>query len=1067
MTRRPLAAHKQRPLSAIFIGSIDSNTTSSPPPLPEPPSPSASSNGSGLPSPPATNSTGSGSVGDNSQNGGSLRKKTASRSQSITDMFNGTNDKSRSAEKAGNDHADDEDVLYENDEEHTARLSLDRKRSSLVKTPPNDNLSALQRVKSLTQRNRMVLDKLTSISRMSSPAPTKARSPYNSSATSPQSSEASSSRHSSSSSTRALQQSAPPSASSSHSGNGPSGSETEREPRQAYGHSYSSSDSLSATPTSSYSEVKPSTDYVRPRQLSAPSSPARALRSGRDRDRSPGPTRTPRKRASMQAATTRNRYSDDEDNHDVTTAALAAIASSRRSPTNGRRTRNPLPKEFRDKDKRSLDGGSEPPTPHRNRDKERERSRRSPSPRSPRTVLFNSNVPPSPRRLGVSRFSTVREEDSLNRSGNSDMSYGRRQGHRAGSSDGPLSTAVGRTLLGEGLRAAGLTRRREEELFGGQNEANSSSSAVVPQRTRSNGNSSVLSSDYESPQTHTRLFESGSVRLTDPRTPAALTQRHIDRSVTYSAQPTRPGTSMAALHSEGMPPPRTAPGGLRTYRTGVLDRDRDSPSLRELRENAGVDRTYSPFGGLRSATAPLPPSAVSGTGRDPAAEHRRLMLEALTMFESHLSRLPPMGQTTTSTIPEVFQNTQHLVHSLDKLNTSLRSATNRALESQIDAEIADYSSVNLEELWSQIGSEYRESLRMSDEVVRSMTGFLLGVGKVLREATSSTQHMRTMSLDEEVTRRLTPDASMLSADRNSSDGRRSRRSWDPREVTKTSVRSNSRERIGLTSRPGSSMNMLRGSATSSSEGRSVGEGVMENTPETSRTITHSILPASRRLYTPHGVPDYEPSPTPASRIDRNRALPPIAIPPSLPTLPSESLLRRSATSDKSNRRKISSNSNITVRAEPSTTFQPISKPPTATTALTTHTVSISPDSGPSTSSRDSGSARTNHVTFSRSSTISASTLSSLAQKSHYDSPQLRMRSTSTSSSAAEEPSPVSIRSPMSGSETERPRTFAVRAGRVPLDSRGTDTLGSSSQASTLVSSRKERRKTITEIFSQR
>lgn len=50
-------------------------------------------------------------------------------------------------------------------------------------------------------------------------------------------------------------------------------------------------------------------------------------------------------------------YEDDGNAEDVTTAALAAVASSRRNPSNSnRRTRNPLPREFRDKDRRSMDG---------------------------------------------------------------------------------------------------------------------------------------------------------------------------------------------------------------------------------------------------------------------------------------------------------------------------------------------------------------------------------------------------------------------------------------------------------------------------------------------------------------------------------------------------------------------------------------------------------------------------------------------------------------------------------------------------------------------------------------
>lgn len=51
---------------------------------------------------------------------------------------------------------DEDDPNNENDEDHTARLSLDRRRSAKTTLPPDDNVSALARVKNLTQRNRMV-----------------------------------------------------------------------------------------------------------------------------------------------------------------------------------------------------------------------------------------------------------------------------------------------------------------------------------------------------------------------------------------------------------------------------------------------------------------------------------------------------------------------------------------------------------------------------------------------------------------------------------------------------------------------------------------------------------------------------------------------------------------------------------------------------------------------------------------------------------------------------------------------------------------------------------------------
>jgi hypothetical protein len=146
MTPRP--SPKPRPLSAIYIGPNPS--PNSIPDLPEPPSPGGSSNGSGLPSPPATNSTGSGSTGDNTTNTGRLRQKPA------TNMLNGGYGKTSSngalARIPGNGRIDEEDVHdHDNeDEDSTARLGRQTRRVT------SENVLALQRVKSLTQRNRMV-----------------------------------------------------------------------------------------------------------------------------------------------------------------------------------------------------------------------------------------------------------------------------------------------------------------------------------------------------------------------------------------------------------------------------------------------------------------------------------------------------------------------------------------------------------------------------------------------------------------------------------------------------------------------------------------------------------------------------------------------------------------------------------------------------------------------------------------------------------------------------------------------------------------------------------------------
>jgi hypothetical protein len=166
---RPLATAK-RPLSAIFIGQQSSHN--SVPDLPEPPSPGADSTSSGLPSPPATNSTGSGKSTEddddtpNEETNPNPKQRplsTASSSASTikgsragggTNMLNGTYEKTFKAAFRGQDVEEEEEEadFEEQGEDDTARLNLrnkDTKNSS-------ENILALQRVKNLAQRNRLV-----------------------------------------------------------------------------------------------------------------------------------------------------------------------------------------------------------------------------------------------------------------------------------------------------------------------------------------------------------------------------------------------------------------------------------------------------------------------------------------------------------------------------------------------------------------------------------------------------------------------------------------------------------------------------------------------------------------------------------------------------------------------------------------------------------------------------------------------------------------------------------------------------------------------------------------------
>jgi hypothetical protein len=406
---------------------------------------------------------------------------------------------------------------------------------------------------------------------------------------------------------------------------------------------------------------------------------------------------------------------------------------------------------------------------------------------------------------------------------------------------------------------------------------------------------------------------------------------------------------------------------------------------------------------------------------------------------------------------------------------------------------------------------------LSDEVVRTTTQFLLGVGKVLRDVSASASasagstssggalsHLRNGSMEEEAVRRLVN--SDAASDKRSSDGRQSRetrRSWDTREPT--AAMKEKLANIARTStpqgRPSSALHSLSRGSGGSNESRSNGDASEQQQQQTSSSrlansfMSMSSSSANRRFYAPREkrtasdatsprnamlmssvdsqetVLAHEPSPTPAGRQGislgaRSRTLVPLAIPPSLSTLPSESLLdRASASPDSYSLRKVSTNSNLTVRAEGPSSLPSVIKPPGTTTAVSTASADSPPSSSSfsRTQSRNSGggaattTTTTSGVTFSRPSTLSA--LSGLQQQ--YGSGQSYLSRTGSSGSVAEAPSARDRL--VSGSETERARTVAGR-GRASLDAPRSGLLSTGGQSSTVNSVRRERRRTITEIF---
>jgi hypothetical protein len=1015
----------------------------------------------------------------------------------------------------------------EGDEEEdiTARLNLGRRRGA---SQSNDHVVTLQRVMSLTQRNRMALNKLSSM-RLNTPSPSQSsrssRSPHFSSDASASGSASASNR------SRSVEPATL------------SGSETEREPSASYSYS---SDEQSVTPPSSVSHAYSVLDG-RLRRTSLPASPSKGKAAPSTRSYSPNSTqRTPKKRISTISVPGPEANREHEQNH-ITSAALATVASLRRSPgSSGKRNRQPLPREFREPRRASSDGRAsiEPTTPQK---PSRERyssliSDTSPSKTFVRRALNNQQSPP--RSSQVSRLSTARKhqtrwmsEDLRTTSSrpiiddNEDddpLSSGSGHGNKQAARNGTIENPPSARLIGESLRAAGMNVKNGVDVF--RESEQPPENAKVPRRPMPI--STISSQEREPVISPNKAIMPLRTMVDDPRTPANGYSYHRAERGSHSGPLSRPTTSMADFRpiNEDLPPPNTAPPAMRTYKsTFTFDRDREGMGSRQALytpfSTAPQDRTY---GSPRTRPRETPALPLD----EQAIEHLRLMDESLTMFEGLLSRLPPMVDTTTTTVPEVFRSAQAVVRFSEQVNGMLRAATNRALDRLIESEVSDTSpnsEVDMVGLWKDIGGDCRDMLRVSDELVRTMTGFLLGVGKVLRESSAigvgagnGLQHLRGAS--DDLSRRSGTDArSSTSAGTGSGrgsgsgdgmGGRRStelRRSFDLPRVERDKAdlmrRASSRAEANVLSTQRASSSMLLRERDPPRRQSPLGPSE-DASPAPARAPVGSSM---RRLFTPglqrEGTPsalakpelatiesqkslhiedDYVPSPTPASHSrqpDGNtRKLFPLSIPNPLPALPSESRADQRAfpsTVDKSiTRRKISTTSTVTLRG--STSANPglnITTPSAApTTAITPHTVTpVAPpppvsrtESNQSSSSGASSSRHSTTITFSRPLAVSVSALSGLQQRDARN----RTTSVSNESPAPTPTTPLSATSQwttQSGSETERPQP-RMTLGRRTIGAKSHLSLdapppGGGTQTLSRSTTTRERRRTITQIFS--
>ncbi|KAH8806667.1 hypothetical protein DL96DRAFT_1717951 [Flagelloscypha sp. PMI_526] len=836
---------RERPGSQIYIGNGTSTTGSfgsvplaTPPEipdLPEPPSPNESI-GSGLPSPPATNSTGSGSTGDPSSV--ALRSNTGRRpSIGLGLGINGEGrlfqaamalQRSVSGSSAHQDHPNFDDIDDDNfgdGEDDTARLGSVN--DAIRQSEEDTSEATLQRVKSLSERNRMALNKLSSISRLSSPA---RRSPA------------------------PLPPSPAMGATPLHKRHSQSGSETERESviSSSNSRSHLSSNNGLAPLSSTLSRnstltlrhrsgtITPPPNPARARLVSAPASPGKALSNVRNN--------TARKRVSMASYPSH----DDEDSDDP--EVIHSYSSN--SPTNllssGGRRRNPLPREF-------VEGSSRPPQ--------------------------------TPSRRTLSRAS-VRQSADYTNSTPAEILDGRRQSLRGGSAESALFAA----------RSLGLTRRDPNDEGGSarrRERAGTVTASAPPPKSAVDfgttpGRSTTLGDYGTALREHRTGPTPSSLRVNGGR--ESSLSRDLQKSPSKRDMEMRPPTSLSRYHQSASRP--------------------TSMTIPE-REAAASPSPYS----SRRFTAPPPASSSSGHSGGGGSlgggtEHTKLLIDALNIFSGHLSRQPASSSTA--------KDAHSAVYTAERLNGLLRLGTTSALESQIDA--STEGDAREAELWKKVGGEYREAMRVSDELVRSLTGLLLGLGRVLKESEEPQQsqpdfgHGRVSAEGrrsvepfgrrsaelvgngggrrsgeyreverEDALRKLDGRASaaLLGRDRDAiqpspMQQRRDRGTPPPPPATPSAMR---------TTRPGTqrSMTMAPSNPPPSATSRRAQQRSSQGEEQTSPPP-----PPPRIIQT-------KPSRQSIGSNDRSRTLPPISIPKPIPTLPSESSHRRSATTTASTR----------------------------------------------------------------------------------------------------------------------------------------------------------------------
>ncbi|KZO97110.1 hypothetical protein CALVIDRAFT_93625 [Calocera viscosa TUFC12733] len=313
---------------------------------------------------------------------------------------------------------------------------------------------------------------------------------------------------------------------------------------------------------------------------------------------------------------------------------------------------------------------------------------------SSRTVLIYEDRPPNrtssmrqPRRPGPL---TVRKEES------SPLTAGAQSPRTPGGSRP-------RTLLGQELRAAGITSRRKLS-----DPPEETAAPVYAARKR---------------------FDSGSTR--EPYTPLAsrLTERERER-LPLSAP--RAQTSMSGSWRD-----------RERQREHEMMRTDPMPNRSTMRQ-ADPDRSQLAMSYERPASVADWRAPTPDQERLNEPEHVRILWDALHTFGTNLGRVEGSddgsgigsGESRASVhgVTAVLGSARSAVAAVAGLGDSVRHGVARGMQRVVQAELEEDGVEEDVDKWKEELKQWRQAGKEVDEAVRALTGLMLGVGRVVRDA---------------------------------------------------------------------------------------------------------------------------------------------------------------------------------------------------------------------------------------------------------------------------------------------------------------------------------------------